>query len=431
MSKSQQVKFGFVVDRSDPSVPVTKLKTIQLANGRRETVGPVFAFVEENQNVENHRQLMQMTSVKTALNGIAKERNPFITLSQPVLEEYLHDDLNPKFKDQLLDELTEALPEHSILNGSMSFSSQTEQLLAQQVASLTRQLEMRNKRKDLNDLVKKFSLQPFTNKGDGRIFMRTFEEECLKYDIVQSNEKVDALKSFCKDTALSWWNASRVKLSVENWAVWKSTFLCVFGPKTFREARMAYGYVYKFGSFRDYAIEKEQRLLELDSTLPESARIDGVVVGLPLYIQDELKRDELKTMNQLLMELTHLNPKPNQSSYSKRSSGNWRDEPKSEPKGERKFEKEPCSLCALMGYEGRFHTAAKCRNKSKAEEMIKRGQQKPFKVNLHEAEDDSVSESSESADSSGSSSTEKSHRSSRSGGTRRSDKARSGYQSGN
>ena len=426
MSKSQQVKFGFVVDRSNPQEPVTLLKTIQLADGQRGTVGPIFAFAEGDGNMKKHQALMNLQGLQSALKGIANERNPFITLKQPVLDEYLDGDLNPKFNEQLLDELTETLPEHNILNGSMSFSSQTEQLLAQQVASLTRQLELRNKRKDLNDLIKKFSLQSFNGEGDEKMFRRTFEDECQKHDVIQSNERVDALRSFCKDTALTWWGASRVKLNVENWAAWRTAFLLIFGPKTFREVRMAYGYMYKFGSFHDYAIEKEQRLLELDGTLTEMAIIDSIVIGLPLYVQDELKRDELKTVNQLLVQLTQMSPKPNNNSASRNStkSGSWRDDPRREIK---KSEKEPCQLCTLLGHNDRYHPVDRCRNKAKAEELIKSAKMKKFNINLHEAEKSCESEDSRTS----SSSESEAERSSKSSGSLRLNRTTPATKSGN
>lgn len=398
---NQQVKLGFVCDRTDSNDPIIKLKTIQLADGKRNGTGPVFVFAEGDQSTKtNHANLMALPSVKTALSGISKERNPFITLKTPVLEEYLDEDQNPQYKGSMLDELNEPLAEHSILNGSMSFSSQTEQLLAQQVANLQKQLEAKNKRKDLHDLLKKFSLQEFKGKSDGRVFMRTFEEECLKQDIVLPSEKVTALKEFCKDTAAAWWDANKLKLSVENWAAWKTSFLTYFGPKSFREVRMAYNYVWKFGSFFEYAVEKERRLLELNERMSEREVVDNVVLGLPLYIQDELSRDELKTMAQLVTELTRLNPKPYHSTAKSASkSNNWREEPRIEQK---KYEKEPCLFCSLLGYGERFHAASKCRNKSKAEELIKSAQKKPFskaKVNLNEADGEYSSESSSSEDS--------------------------------
>ena len=139
---SQQVKLGFVRDPSVPDNPI-KLRTLQIADGKLGTSGPVFIFAEEDQNVTNHADLMELPAVKKALAGIQEKRNPFITLKKPLSDRYLDEDLNPMF------------------GGKMK------------------------KRKDLNDLVKKFSLKPFDGKGDGQIFMRTFEDECKKYDVCE------------------------------------------------------------------------------------------------------------------------------------------------------------------------------------------------------------------------------------------------------
>ena len=391
---SQQVKLGFVRDPTVANAPI-RLRTLQLADGKRNVSGPIFVFAEPDQDVQNHTELMKVGTVKSALEGIDRERNPFITLKKPLIDSYLDGDLNPSFNGRMLDELYENPSEHSILNGSMSFSSQTEQLLAQQVAVLTRQLEMRNRRKDLNDLVKKFSLQPFGGKSDGKTFMRMFEDECLKYELTEEKEKVEALRAFCRDSALGWWEANRAKLSVCNWSAWKSSFLAIFGPKTWRDVRLAYGYVWKFGAFRDYAIEKERLLLELDSMMSENVRIDNIVIGLPLYIQDELKRDELKSVNQLVTVLTQLNPR-SRGSFQTAKSSNWRDDRVEPKRGARSFEneKKPCMFCELIGFKKNFHPVEKCRNRAKAEEAIKSsGSRGPPNVNLNATASTSDSDS--------------------------------------
>lgn len=414
---SQQVKLGFSRDPMIADSPI-KLKTLQLADGKRNPVGPIYVFAEADQDVKHHSELMESATVKSAVQGISKERNPFVTLKTPLLDIYLDEDRNPHFKNKMLDELFDNNMEPNSSSHSIQFKTETEQLLAQQVSMLQRQLEMKNKRKDLNDLVKKFVLQPFTGKSDAKVFMRSFEDECQKYDVLEEKEKVDALRSFCKEAALTWWDTNRSKLSVSNWSAWKSSFIAIFGPKTWREARIAYGYIWKFGPYRDYALEKERLLLELDSTMSESIRIDNIVIGLPLHVQDDLNRDSIKTVNQLINELTQLNPRPkskfHSSSAKSSSSSTWRDEPRksrTEYKT-RESDKSPCMFCELIGYKGNFHPVDQCRNRRKAEDLIKSARtSKSARVNMNRTEDTSESESDGSTASSGS---EQSHRSSKS-----------------
>lgn len=131
--------------------------------------------------------------------------------------------------------------------------------------------------------------------------------------------------------------------------------------------------MYKTGTYKDYAIEKEKLLLQLDSNMTEAAVIDNIVIGLPLHVQDELNREELKSTNQLMAELSQFTARPQRSSFAGSKSANWREErgkPKVAPKVFEK-EKKPCTFCELIGYENFFHPLEKCRNRSKAEQLIK------------------------------------------------------------
>ena len=50
----------------------------------------------------------------------------------------------------------------------------------------------------------------------------------------------------------------------------------------------------------DYAIKKEKFLIEADPEMPEKTKINHMVIGLPINIQNELDKHEIKETNYLL-----------------------------------------------------------------------------------------------------------------------------------
>ena len=63
---------------------------------------------------------------------------------------------------------------------------------------------------------------------------------------------------------------------------------------------MQYNYKYINGSLIDYALKKERLLLEIENSMSNMSRINLIVMGLPLNIQDKLDKEEI-TNTDLLM----------------------------------------------------------------------------------------------------------------------------------
>lgn len=84
------------------------------------------------------------------------------------------------------------------------------------------------------------------------------------------------------------------------------SFLNVFVDKGWFNVRKAYNYKYLGGSLVDYVLTKERLCLESEKNGTVISRINMIVVGLPLEIQDKLDRGIITTMEILFTEIGKL-----------------------------------------------------------------------------------------------------------------------------
>ena len=133
--------------------------------------------------------------------------------------------------------------------------------------------------------------------------------------------------------------------------------LKVFGSRNFTAVRNVYNFKYFSGRLIDYALKKENLILDLDDKISENTRIDIIVMGLPLSIQDKLKRENLNKIDDLLKELSNLDLQKQElkkNNYNIKTNNN-----------KIITEKKPCSICYELKKPNRYHPEEKCWFKTK------------------------------------------------------------------
>uniref|UniRef100_A0A6P7F929 Uncharacterized protein LOC114327586 n=1 Tax=Diabrotica virgifera virgifera TaxID=50390 RepID=A0A6P7F929_DIAVI len=106
-------------------------------------------------------------------------------------------------------------------------------------------------------------------------------------------------------------------------------------------------------------------LLETEPSMSDQSRINHIVVGLPLNIQDRLDKETINTTEQLMNQLrryTSIFPRLKKSEGRFLSATNKTDR-LNENRNQKSIEKLPCSYCEARGYTGCFHPVDYCRYK--------------------------------------------------------------------
>jgi len=329
-----------------------------------------FAFPNKFQTEANHKELFQHPVVKNAVKGITKVghyRNLKVTLSDELAKEYLDEDCNFVFKDEYLEECE--MSQKSINSESGSMNSVT----------LAEMLEMAkdhefSKNSVLKDVERAFSIDKFNGKQKAVDWLGEFEAECERFRITTDQQKIKCLKIFLNNSAEDWYCSTAMKLGDDDWSKWSDSFITVFSDKGWSKIRYAYAFKYVTGSLVDYGLRKERLLLEVERKMTETSRLNLIVVGLPINIQDKLDQGQINSTEQLMNELRRyehvMNKRSTQESYIKPPS-DWKVHCKEA------IEKKPCHICEALGFPERYHTPQKCRNRDRHVQKLK--------VNLSEA----------------------------------------------
>ena len=96
--------------------------------------------------------------------------------------------------------------------------------------------------------------------------------------------------------SIEWYQTNLLKDEEYNWENWKAAFLKAFSNKGWSAVRYAYNFKYISGSITEYTIKKERLILEIRRKTSEETRINLIVIGLPLHIQDKIDK-EASTIN--------------------------------------------------------------------------------------------------------------------------------------
>ena len=122
----------------------------------------------------------------------------------------------------------------------------------------------------------------------------------------------------------------------------------------------------------DYAIKKEKFLIEADPEMPEKTKINHMVIGLPINIQNELDKHEIKETNYLLSLVQKYDSENSvinkiniieKSDYLNRSKADYN--------FAKQIKKKTCFKCEKLGKPNRYHPIDLCLNKKKNVELAK------------------------------------------------------------
>uniref|UniRef100_A0A6P7GJP1 Uncharacterized protein LOC114343259 n=1 Tax=Diabrotica virgifera virgifera TaxID=50390 RepID=A0A6P7GJP1_DIAVI len=347
------------------SLEVVKLTTIRLLSD-----DITYFFPTNLQNLKHHKDLFDTSSTvkmaSKALTKVGQYRNITITLNPEIVTLYLDEDCNFVFKNCYLEELVE---NSTLINTPVSLEAtdKTKVDLIRLIDKLSNKLETKvNRGLDISQIQSQFVLNKFQGKENARQWMSNFENECERHEIVIDEAKIQILRLFLEHNAIEWYSSTLCKLTMHGaWSEWQNnSFLETYGDKSWRTVYLAYTYKYINGSFLDYALKKERMLLETEPSMSDQSRINHIVVGLPLDIQDRLDKETINTTEQLMNQLrryTSIFPRFKKRQGRFLSVTNETDIRLNESRNQKSIEKRPCSNCEARGYPGRFHPVEICR----------------------------------------------------------------------
>lgn len=189
--------------------------------------------------------------------------------------------------------------------------------------------------------------------------MNFFERECIRNQVNEDEKKIQVLRLFVEDNAKEWYSANMAKLTLDSeWEDWKRSFIETYADKSWKFVHYAYSYKWINGSWLDYALKKENLLLETEPRMSVCSRINHIVIGLPIYIQDKLDKEEISTTEKLMNQLRRYSQAPTKGPKSEKQ------EMKKSPKISKTEERKPCKICELQGKYNRYHPTELCWNKS-------------------------------------------------------------------
>ncbi|XP_050530186.1 uncharacterized protein LOC126907531 [Daktulosphaira vitifoliae] len=338
----------------------------------------------EYQNIKCHKILLSKSTIRSAINAI-KPINGFrkvgLKIDEDLKKEYFDEEDNLCFKNLPLEEIN-SMSDITIQSNSFEEGM----ILMERIKELENKLSL-SEEASLHLVEKKFLLEKFEKKQNAAEWIEQFENECKRHKI-NNNKKIEALRFFLDGSSKDWYESNLKKIGPVNWDEWKSSFLIIFVDKGWINVRKAFNYKYLGGSLVDYALTKERLCLEAEKNATVMSRINLIVVGLSLEIQDELDRETITTMEKLVTELAKLEgsvrTKKKEVASSTNSSiktENFKGRTEEQKKKISETFKKPCYMCESLGWRNRFHPTTECRNKNLYTTK--------FKVNLNEAINDS------------------------------------------
>jgi hypothetical protein len=336
--------FTFATEASaiDARTTVIKLKSLQFPGDATR-----YLFPADLQTLDRHESLMDTPIAKSIKKTLSREhrgkfRSVNITLPSDVFDKYVDGDGNPLFGDYLLEPFVYA----SSMSSSSSESSKSE-LQQQPSKSVTSKVK--------NMVLTKFGIK----KLNASSWLDMFERECLRAEILE-RQFWEVLCLFLEGSALEWFESRTLTFIDASWDQWRDSFLDVFSPKGWSDFRSAVSYRYISGPFSEYAIRKENLLLNCHSKMDDRIKISLIVIGLPLYIQEKIDPSEISSVSKLFSKLNSFD-RPRSSSSSNFSSNSSFPSDKSYAFNSLK-NRSPCGYCLKKG--NRYsHPESECRTK--------------------------------------------------------------------
>ena len=331
-----------------------------------------YEFPLKYQDVMQHVELIQLPIILSGIKVIdkpSKYRKLALKLTDELKAVYFDDMDNMIFKDHLLEEMQPTTDQAISKTQSDPHTSTDDVMLMNRIKDLELKLE---RREDLNvkDVERKFNLDKFNKKMNVTDWTNDFEAECARYQINTDANKIDALKLFLEGNALDWYDTQQRRMSKDDWSQWKASFLSIYEKKNWSDLRFAYYFKYQNGPLFDYILRKQRILLESDKDMPEKYLVVQIVISLPLEIQDQIDRQTVNTVQDLLSEIKKIE----EIFMRKKKENNEKVErPRTLAKSSPNYDRKPCYICAELKFgDNRFHPVELCFNRELYMKRIKK-----------------------------------------------------------
>lgn len=339
--------------------------------------------------LSEHTELMKKNAVIRAAAVIARVRHIQVKWTPELKRIYLDEDENLIYKNELLIEENEGaggIHDYSVIAGK----SEEEIWLLKKIDELQKQntqLMQEREQARTRDYEKLLTIEKFNGRQNSADWLERFERECVRNKITSASQMIEAMKFFLAESALDWYNAKYRQLGLLKWDPWKSSLLEIYADKGWASVNRAYDYKFIGGLLLDFALRKDNLLLEADPDMPEKTRIGAIVYCLPKAVQKELDREKIRSVDLLLVELRRMDDPNLSKKHSAKESGHkglqqyggkqQLDKAPSERSDnnrnsngnvkQRNESREPCFMCTFIGLTNppRYHAPAKCENKLK------------------------------------------------------------------
>ncbi|KAK2578585.1 hypothetical protein KPH14_000919 [Odynerus spinipes] len=295
--------YAIMEEASDKKTSVYKLKWIQPVGSEQ-----YYEFPAEQQNISNHPKIHAISKVKTVLAAM-KTRGAYrtftLTLPPETAALYCDADGDIVYKDIYLQ--ATKTPQYDIKS--------TKKEKEENIATLLKQIALATKReedpeatprKNLRKVREDFILDSFDGKNfPAKRWLQTFGKECERCKVETDEDKILILRLFLDGTAKDWFSSKVITIGLD-FDTWEKAFLDSFRETGWHKDREAYSFRYIGGSLIDYALRKENLLVNVRENFPTDILISLIVTDLPITIQDKIEKTKITSMEELLTELRKL-----------------------------------------------------------------------------------------------------------------------------
>jgi len=255
-----------------------------------------YLFPDALQLPNIHAELIKLPIIAKGLSQLkvrGKIRELNVSLPEEIAQVYFDEEGNAYFKETFLDVAAVVPP---VVSPSADSARSTPRSLAKDIV-----------------------LEKFVGKNQNpEPWLKQFESECLRLGVPQ-NRYTETFRLFLEsNSALDWFAIQLDSLGLDaQWSVWRAQFVEDFSPKGWSGIISAYSYRYIGGSLIDFALKKFRLLIDADSELTESSRINLVVLGLPENVRNKLDKRNVISQSDFISELQSLEYLVTQSSKSR------------------------------------------------------------------------------------------------------------------
>lgn len=262
---TEYTKLRFYVnaeESTDKKTTVYKIKWLQPVGSDCYYEMPI-----ELQNLSNHSEICAIQKVKTVTASI-KTRGAYrtftLSLSPEIAKKYIDNDGDAIYKEVYLQETT--TPQYKIKTTRKGKEEDIPTLLQQIVSATQKGTQPESTpKKNLRNIREDFVLENF----DGKNFpienwFKTFEKECARCQVISDEDKILILRLFLDGTAKNWFSSKIVTIGLDvEFETWRKVILDSFRETGWRKHREAYSFRYIGGSLVDYALRKENLLVNI------------------------------------------------------------------------------------------------------------------------------------------------------------------------